>query len=161
MNINLEQAIQLRSDKAFESAEEMFTKLIALDDANPRLYYHLAWLYDTMEREQEAIPYYEKAIALNLPIDEIADCFLGLGSTYRAIGEYEKSKMVFENAIRQFPERHDLKVFYAIVLYNLRNGKEAISTLLKIIAQTSSDININRYKNSILKYADDLDMIYE
>lgn len=120
----------------------------------------MAWSFDVLEQEAEAIKYYEKAIELGLPDEDLKEAYLGLGSTYRTIGEYEKSKKVFENAIDRFDD-HSLKVFYAMTLYNLEAHGESMEILLKLLAETSSDKSINSYQKAIMFYSDKLDQLFK
>ncbi|TCP68322.1 tetratricopeptide repeat protein [Baia soyae] len=54
--------------------------------------YVSAWSHDVLCLESEAIPYYERAIELGLSKeDDLEGALLGLGSTYRVLGQYEKS----------------------------------------------------------------------
>jgi len=49
-----------------------------------------------------------------------------------------------------------MKVFLAMTLYNLGEYHEAVSSLVKLIAETTADENILNYERAILFYADDL-----
>ena len=55
---------------------------------------------------------------------------LGLGSTYRCLGEYEKSVKIFDQAVQEFPDNRALKVFRTLTLYNLGKSEESVSQLL-------------------------------
>ncbi|WP_309244147.1 tetratricopeptide repeat protein, partial [Paenibacillus sp. GbtcB18] len=50
---------------------------------------------------------------------ESRGAWLGLGSTYRALGEYESARTCFRHAIREYPEAREFQIFYAMSLYNL------------------------------------------
>jgi len=72
---------------------------------------------------------------------------LGLGSSYRALGEYEKLKSTFD----LFPRNRAIQVFYAMTLYNLKDYESVMELLLKCIADITDDKDLK--KHSKLKTA--------
>lgn len=64
---------------------------------------------------------------------------LGFGSTYRALGEYEKSKDIFLKGTELFPDNHVIKVFYSMTLYNLKEYSKAMELILKCLINTTND----------------------
>ncbi len=156
----LEKVVRLREEKNIEEAITLCKKVLEREPNNPEINYQCAWCHDLLELEREAIPYYEKAIKNGLKDEDLEGAYLGLGSTYRTIGEYKDSLRVFEEGMEGFPKNKDLEVFYAMTLYNLKRYDEAMEILLKIIATTSEDEKINAYKKAILYYSDKLDKIF-
>ena len=157
MNQLIKKSIELRGVGEILASIELLKEIIVKDPNNAQANYQCAWGHDVLGKEVEAIPYYEKAIANKLEGKELEGAYLGLGSTYRTIGEYSKSKNLFEKAISIFTDNLELQVFYAMTLYNLKEYNKAMELLLKIIATTSMDENINAYKKAILFYSDKLD----
>lgn len=157
--MSLDRAIQLRHEGKLEESNAILLSLVENDPDNAVLQYQCAWSFDVLEKEREAIAYYEKAISLGLPDSDLREAFLGLGSTYRTIGEYEKSKQVFELAINRFND-NALKVFYAMTLHNLEHHAEAMNILLTLLAETSDDTSIKAFSRAIGFYSDKLDKIY-
>ncbi|WP_397376202.1 tetratricopeptide repeat protein [Paenibacillus sp. sptzw28] len=153
-------AIKLRESGQHEEAKSIFFDLLKLEPHNPSIWYQIAWVHDVMELEREAVPFYLKSIELGLAGEERQGALLGLGSTYRTLGMYEESKKVFVEAINEFPERREFQVFYAMVLYNLKEYDKAMEILLKQLSETSDDEGIHTYKNAILFYADKLDRLW-
>lgn len=158
--MSVEKAVALRKEGKLEASNKLLLELVENYPEDAMINYQCAWSFDVLEQETQAINYYEKAIELGLPDEDLKEAYLGLGSTYRTIGEYEKSKKVFENAIDRF-EDHSLKVFYAMTLYNLEAHGESIEILLKLLAETSSDKSINSYQKAILFYSDKLDQVFK
>lgn len=68
-------------------------------------------IHDVMGLETEAMPYYEQAIANGLEGESLCGAYIGLGSTYRCIGEYDKAITVLETGLQQFPDNDVMKVF--------------------------------------------------
>lgn len=161
MTKKLAKAIELRTQKQFTKAEKIFCELISEYPESGETFYHYAWLCDNMERELEAYPKYEKALELGLEKEDLEGCYLGLGSTYRCIGEYEKSVNLLEKAISEFPENGEFKVFKAMSLYNLNNYEEAMKILLNLIGETSNDRGIQNYRKAIKYYSDKLSIKFD
>ena len=112
-------------------------------------------------QESKAVPYYEKAIQGNLHDDNLANAYLGLGSTYRALGEYENSKLTLENGLMKFPHNLAIQVFYAMTLFNLNEHERSMELLLKNLATTSSNPDIQKYKRAIAFYSDKLSEVWK
>jgi tetratricopeptide (TPR) repeat protein len=86
---------------------------------------------------------------------------VGLGSTYRALGEYEKSKKTFLKGMELFPDNHVIKVFYSMTLYNLKEHSKAMELLLKCLLNTTNDNEILSYKKALHFYSDKLDQTWK
>jgi tetratricopeptide (TPR) repeat protein len=157
---DLEIAIQLRKEGKLKESNKVLLELVARYPNDPIVNYHCAWSFDALGLEKKAIQYYEKAISIGLPNEDLRGAYLGLGSTYRTLGKYKKSKKIFEEGLVKFPQDEAMKVFYAMTMYNLKGYSEAMEILLFSIAQTSSDKNIKKYKKAIKFYADKLDQIW-
>ena len=157
---NLEAAIRLRNAGCLQESNAMLKSLAQEYPADPTLQYQCAWSFDVLGQEKDAIPYYEKAIALGLSGEDLKGAYLGLGSTYRTIGAYAKSKEAFQNALGVFPQDNALKTFYALTLYNLGEHAAAMELLLTIIAEASSDPNVAEYRKAIAFYSGDLDRVW-
>lgn len=156
----LEIAICLRKEGKLLESNEMLINLVKTNSDNPIINYHCAWSFDVLGLEKDAIPFYEKAIFLGLGDDDLKGAYLGLGSTYRTIGEYAKSRDIFVKGIEIFPQDNAIKTFYAMTLYNLGEHSLAMEILLTILADTSSDFNINEYSKAIKFYSRDLDRVW-
>ena len=159
MNIDnlLAEAIQFRTDKRYTEAEVILSELHANYPDNSLINYHFAWLFDVQGKEKEAVPYYEIAINNGLDTDDLRGALLGLGSTYRTLGDYDKSVATLKQGMTLFPEANEFKVFLAMALYNVGDSKEAVSSLLTLLVDVSDDSSIQRFKRPIVLYAEDLD----
>ena len=82
---------------------------------------------------------------------------LGLGSTYRALGEYERDVETLRGGTTRFPNSRATQVFLAMALYNTGEGREAVQWLLRNLAETTGDGGISAYNRAILFYAGRLD----
>lgn len=142
----LDMAIELREKGKLKESNEILVYLSNVYPDNSIINYQCAWSFDVLGLEKEAVPYYEKAISIGLSDKDLQGALLGVGSTYRTLGQYEKSKEVFEKGIAEFTDDKAMKVFYAMTLYNLNEHSKAMEILLINLAQTSSDENIQTYK---------------
>ncbi|WP_262119144.1 tetratricopeptide repeat protein [Enterococcus casseliflavus] len=156
MNERLAAAIQLRTEKKLQQSNEQLIQLAAENPQDAFVHYQTAWSYDLLGEEQQAIPYYEQAISLGLSENDLPDAYLGLGSTYRALGNYQKAEEVFLEAMKQYLKNHALQTFYAMTLFNLAEYEQATKRLLTLLAETSNDPDIQSYRQALLFYADKL-----
>ncbi len=85
---------------------------------------------------------------------------MGLGSTYRTLGEYEKSKSALLKGIELFSNNKAIQTFYAMTLYNLNEHSQAMELLLKCLIETTKDAEIISYKKAIDFYSDKLDEVW-
>ena len=133
--------------------------LRALDARFPNvaeINYQLAWTCDTLGRAAEAVPFYEKAVALGLPPHELSGALLGLGSSLRILGRHDRAAEVLQSGRAQFPDNREFDVFLALALHNLGRSAEAMELLLKVIADTSDDPGLTAYQRAIRHYAENL-----
>ncbi|MGN7479782.1 tetratricopeptide repeat protein [Solibacillus silvestris] len=157
----LQQAVQLRSEGKLHESNELLIRLVEQHPNDTYIDYQCAWSFDMLGQESKAVQYYEKAILGHLNDEDLANAYLGLGSTYRALGEYGNSKHTFEQGLKQFPHNKAIQVFYAMTLFNLNEHERAMELLLKNIATTSSNPDIKKYKNAIAFYSDKLSEVWK
>ncbi|WP_090993783.1 tetratricopeptide repeat protein [Paenibacillus sp. OK003] len=158
---DLQQAILLRTEGKMHEAIELLQELALQEPDNAQVWYQLAWAHDSLGLERAAVPHYEKALSLGLPAEDRTGAILGLGSTYRTLGQYEQAKAWFEKGLSEFPENREFEVFLAMVLYNLGEHAEAMKRLLVQLADTSKDKGITDYSRAIRFYADQLDRVWD
>lgn len=143
--------------------EHLLGQLKALDARypnTPEINYQLAWTCEEHDRLEEALPCYEKAVALGLPENELSGALLGLGSTLRRLGRYERAAEVFRSGQLQFPGNREFEVFLAMTLHNLGRHTEAMQGLLAVIAETADDPGITASARAIRFHAEHLDEVW-
>jgi tetratricopeptide (TPR) repeat protein len=146
----------LRQTGRHEEARMLVVSLAAQEPGNAELQYEAACVHDFLGDESGAVPYYLAALDGCLPDDQARGAYLGLGSTYRALGEYERAEETLSAGLLRFPGANDLKVFLAMVWHNQGKSGAAVETLLQVIAQTSDDKYVSQYRNAIALYARDI-----
>ena len=156
MKSQLEKIIQLRKENKPDEAFSILHELLNENPNDPLVNYQMAWTCDFTGKESEAAPYYEKAIANGLTGSDRQGAMLGRGSTYRCLGEYEKSLKVFNQAVSEFPEDRSFKVFRALTLYNLGQFEDSVCALLVELLDTTNDSSIKSYEKALRFYSDKL-----
>ena len=147
------EAVRLRENGHLEEARALLLSLVEGSPDNPAVLYQCAWVHDKMGLERDAVPFYEAAIEKGLDGADLHGALLGLGSTYRCLGEYAKAETTLRRGCAAFPESRANEVFLAMALHNLERHDEAMEVLLRNLAETSTDESIARYGRAIAYYA--------
>jgi predicted Zn-dependent protease len=156
----LAEAVALRTAGEHEPARQLLVALAAEFPADAEIAYQTAWAHDVLGLEVEAVPFYERALAgEGLSEDDKRGALLGYGSTLRGLGRYPQAVEAFRRGVAEFPDDNALRTFSAMALYNVGEHHEAMRTLLEVLAATSSDAGIQRYRRAIEHYATDLDAV--
>lgn len=153
----LDEAIQLINERKYEEAQIILRKLAEKYPNNPEVNFYYAGTHDALGMEREAIPYYQKALNNGIKGELRQQTYFQLGSSYRCIGEYQKAVDILEEGLMNFPDNLALKTLLAIVRYNTKDEKEAVSILLKVCVSSSIDPWIQKYSRALSFYADRLD----
>jgi len=161
LNNKLDKALALRKNGNHKESNELLSELVKEFPDNALYNYQCAWSFDLLGEEEKAVPFYENAIKIGLSSKDMEGAVLGLGSTYRALGEYEKSKDIFLKGMELFPDNHVIKVFYSMTLYNLKEHSQAMELLLKCLINTTNDNEILSYKKALNFYSDKLDQAWK
>lgn len=171
MQDRLAEAIQLREtgrarqDQAIlEQARALLLELAAAHPDNAEITYQIAIVHDNLGLERESIPFYIQTLEQGLSGLDTATrlmkrerAFLGLGSTYRGLGEYQKAEETLRQGLSEFPQSRPLQIFLAMALYNRQQYKEAMELALTNLLETTSDESLQYYKRGLLFYATHLD----
>jgi tetratricopeptide (TPR) repeat protein len=153
----MKQLETLRAEGRIEEARQHGLLQLIEHPQHAELHYEVACLHDTLGRETQAIPLYQKAIALGLSEASLRGAWLGLGSSYRSTGQYAEALAAFEQGLARFPDAAEFRVFRAMACYNLGHHKEGMESLLAVLAVTMTDPDLTPYRRAIALYAEDLD----
>lgn len=153
----LADAMSLRQAGRDEEARLLLLQLHEERPDDPLVNLQCAWVHDKLGLESEAVPFYEQGLRLGLEGRDLRDAFLGLGSTYRALGDYEKAHSTLRRAVAEFPTDRALQTFLGMALYNTGQAKEACEILLRILVETSADPGLGAYREALSLYSEDLD----
>jgi tetratricopeptide (TPR) repeat protein len=171
MRERLAEAIQLREtgrakqdQTMLEEARTILLELVAAYPDEAEITYQTAIVHDNLGLERESIPFYIQTLTQGLSGPDTATklmkrerAFLGLGSTYRGLGEYQQAEETLRRGLREFPQSRPLQVFLAMTLYNTQRYKEAMELVLTNLLETTSDETLQYFKRGLLFYALHLD----
>ena len=161
MDEAIERAIALRTASQHTEA---LTILLDLNNANPddaRVNYELASTFGAEGVKDEAIGFYEHAIACGLEGDELRCAFIGLGSTYRNAGRFGDAARILQRGAAAFPDAPEFDVFLAMTRYHLGEHQEAMRLLLNHIAEYSAEPATQSHGRAIAYCAEHLDQAEE
>jgi tetratricopeptide (TPR) repeat protein len=158
--IELRETGRARQDQAvLEQARTLLLELAAAYPDDAEIIFQTAIVHDNMGLEREATPFYTRALAQGLSGPDLERCYLGLGSTYRGLGEYQLAEETLRRGVSEFPQHRALQIFLAMTLYNTRQHREAMEIVLTNLLETTSDQTIAYYKRPLAYYATHLDEI--
>ena len=155
----LASAIRLRESENYEEARQLLLEIHSEFPEDSQVNYQCAWVHDLLGLESEAIPFYEKATQTGLTGDDLKSALLGMGSTYRCLGEYQKSIETFQRGLSLFPNSQEFNVFLGMAYYNMGEYSKAMELLLNSLADASRDEGILRYQCNLRFYSDTLNQI--
>jgi len=152
----LAEAVALREGGQAEQAQPLLVALAAEYPDDAEVQYQAAWVHDYLGLEDDAVPYYERALALGLPEPEMEGLVLGLGSTYRNVGRINDSLALLERGVRDYPNNYAMRCFLALTRLSNGDGQEALALAFDVILTTSVDASIERYRRALSSYRDEL-----
>ena len=145
-------------------ARALLLDLLAASPDEAEITYQLAIVHDNLGLERAAIPFYLQTLKQGLSGRDTATtlmkrerAFLGLGSTYRGLGEYQQAEETLRSGVSEFPQSRALQVFLAMTLYNTQQYREAMELALTNLAETTADETLQYYQRGIVFYAQHLD----
>jgi predicted Zn-dependent protease len=152
----LAHAIALRESGRAEEARPL---LIALAQEHPDdadVQYQAAWVHDFLGLEDEAVPYYERALALGISEPDREGLVLGLGSTYRNVGRLADSVALLEDGVRHYPHNAAMRCFLALSQLDHGNPREALALALDVVLAGTDEPSVEQYRRALSWYRDDL-----
>ncbi|MGL4573528.1 MAG: tetratricopeptide repeat protein [Burkholderiaceae bacterium] len=155
--MTLEEALTLRKAGELEQARAALLILAREHPNDARILYETAGIHDRLGYEADAVPFYQQAITLGLPEDDLRGAFTCLGSTFRTLGRYQEALQTLRAGKDKFPQAREIDVFMAMTLHNLGRHSEAMQLLLNTLLDTCGNANINAYERALRFYAQDID----
>jgi tetratricopeptide (TPR) repeat protein len=149
-------AVSLRESGQAEQGRPLLIALAAECPDDAEVQYQAAWVHDYLGLEEDAVPYYERALALGLPEPEMEGLVLALGSTYRNVSRIEDSLALLERGVVDYPSNHAMRCFLALTRLSNDEPDEALALVFDVILATSADASIERYRRALSSYRDEL-----
>ena len=156
----IERARDLRRQDELEQSQEVLLNLLSHFPKDPLVLYEVGGSFDVLGEELKAIPYYEQAIQQGLIDDDLQECMVCLGSSYRAVGQFSAAVTILEKAVKQYPDNYSGHVFLALAYYSDGQEDEAVRLLLDLLLKTTKDENILQYADPLDFYKDHLDEVW-
>ena len=144
-----------------ETVEQANAELRRRSDAHPDdalVQYLVASAYDGAGRESDAMPYYQRALALGverLPAGRQPEIFVQAGSTLRNLGRLDEARDLLKQGIDRFPDYRAMQVFAALVEASADDDRAAMRLLFRVVTLDEDD-SLRRYRRSLRWYVDDL-----
>lgn len=154
-------AKKLRREDELDASQQLLLDLLVEHPNDPLVLYEVGGSYDVMGEENEAIPYYQKAIKAGLNGEDLQECLVCLGSSHRNVGNFAEAVETLEKVMAQFPEDNSGKVFLALAYYSDGREDEAVRLLLELLLETTNDENVLEYADPLDYYKDNLDEVWD
>jgi tetratricopeptide (TPR) repeat protein len=153
----IEEARSLRRADDLEASQDLLLELLEEYPNDPLVLFEVGGAYDVMGEVEMAIPYYRQAIGAGLDGDDLQECLVCLGSSLRVVGESEEAVSILEQAVDEYPNRNSGRAFLALGYYSNGEYDKAVSLLLSLLLETTSDDDIQSYADALEYYVDNLD----
>ena len=131
-----------------------FHALLRDHPGNALVLYEVGGAHDTAGEEEQAVHYYEQALAAGLDGDVLRRCLLQYGSTLRNLERHEESLAVLRQAREQFPDSDSVRVFLALSRHAAGHADAAVADLLELVADRVGTAELQRYAAAIRGNAD-------
>lgn len=152
----LARAVALREAGEVEGARQLLLDLVSSCPDDALVQYQTAWAHDRLGLEEDAIPFYERALALGIGEPDREGLVLGLGSTYRNVGRHADAVSTLEMGAREYPDNDAMRCFLALAQASSGAHNTALATLLTLVLDTSAAPSIERFRRALTWYRDDL-----
>jgi tetratricopeptide (TPR) repeat protein len=118
--------------------------------------YELGGEHDSAGRADQAVPHYERALALGLRAELVPGALLQLGSTLRNLDRNDEAIALFDDAVARFPDHVALRLFRAFALATAGRDREALVDVLDLARTRIDAPEVDRYRGSLERYTRDL-----
>jgi len=138
--------------RAYGQSREVLPRLKRLDEQHPNvaeINFQIAWTCEVLDRPVDALAFYEKAIALGLPPNELSGALLGLGSTLRTLGQLDRSAEVLRSGQAQFPGNPEFDAFLTLTLHAQGKYGDALRLALETLCANTDDPGLTAYQRAI------------
>jgi tetratricopeptide (TPR) repeat protein len=156
----LARAKALREEDDLEASQALILQILTEYPNDPVVLFEAGGSYDVMGQESQAIPYYEKALEIGLPAEDLQECLICLGSSLRVVGRYEEAITTLTKAVGKFPDDNSGRAFLALAYYSNQQYQEAVKLLLDLLLETTEDEDILAYSGALEYYKENLDEMW-
>jgi tetratricopeptide (TPR) repeat protein len=126
------------------------------DDAGPEEHLLLAKALGRLGRHREAAEHFELSVGQGLPEREDAEAVVTYTATLRSLGRYFAASKVLRAAADRHKENHLFRALLALTEYKLGMYRESIDELTRLLVETTSSGELQRFTSLLLHYAEGL-----
>lgn len=119
----IKEGVQLNNDGKYAEAIEKYNQALKIDSANLYADYQLAYSLFALSKGKEAIPYLEKVINANSPLN--AGAYDLLGNIYDKDNQTEKAIKAYKEGIKLKPDYQRLYYNLGLVYFRVKQYTEA------------------------------------
>lgn len=152
INQEMDKGHELLKTGKDDLAIQHFKNLCELFSNEGAVWLNSALVLDTLGFEEEAIPQYLRAIDLKIEGKDLRDALVCLASSYRNVGDLEKSLYYLNLANQTFKEDLVVLAFLALVLHDLNCSSEALSMIGLTLLKESSSNDLQAYNKALTQY---------
>ncbi len=137
-------------------AEELVFPQEAGRSADPEGHFLLGKALSRLGRHREAAAHFEIALEKGLHPRDDAEAVLTYVATLRSLGRYFAAATALRSAAERHPENHLFRALLALTEYKLGMYRESVEGLTRLLVETTSSGEIQRFTSLLIHYAEGL-----
>ena len=142
------------------TARILLERAVTLDPNAAWAWQRLGWVENYSERPRDAIAHFERALRLS-PLDPINfNNYVGFGSSYELLGEYDKAVEMYRRGLHERPNTRWLYRHLAGALSGAGRTLEAKAALVELL-RSYPDFNIAKFRQAMVFAHDAVDRMAE
>ncbi|MBB2891463.1 tetratricopeptide repeat protein [Flexivirga oryzae] len=119
-----------------------------------RVLYELAGAHDSAGLEDEALQWYERALARRIDEPYRHRALIQQASTLRHLGRFDESLAILDRLAEEYPGNTAVVLFRALTLHDLGRDTEALRATAAQLVASSAEPDVQRYLNSLTRFTD-------
>jgi Flp pilus assembly protein TadD len=145
----------LNQENRGNEALDLALSLVERYPDDPRSHFEYAGVLDFQGREADAVAPYRRAQALGLAGDDLPRLYVQLGSTLRNVGDLDEAVRFLAEGRQRFPDHAAIRAFHALALVSAGRCPEAAVTLLELVTEQPTAIDLDGYDRALRQYTDE------
>jgi len=142
------------------TARILLERAVTLDPNGAWAWHRLGWVENYSERPRDAIGHFERALRLS-PLDPINfNNYVGFGSSYERLGEYDKAVEMYRRGLQERPNARWIYRHLAGALSGAGRIDEAKAVLVELL-RSYPDFTIAKFRQAMVFADDALDRMAE
>jgi len=144
----------------FGTARILLERAVTLDPNAAWAWHRLGWVENYSERPRDAIGHFERALRLS-PLDPINfNNYVGLGSSYELLGEYDKAVEMYRRGLQERPNARWIYRHLAESLSGAGRIDEAKAVFVELL-RSYPDFTIAKFRQAMVFAHDAVDRMAE